>query len=658
MVRGIVLAVGVVASALLLGACGGGGGEEMVPSVPTPTPTPTPIPRSLVSLVGQVATTSPGAATEIATEIGGQRFSTIADAAGKFELEVEVDDTPANRATIVSFIATAAEADSPLELQTRLGTLDEVLEQAGADGQLVAEENRRVNVSALSTAESALLDELEAEGKRFGGKQFEIDPRLDPQQVLTLAGAIQLALDRPEEFPLPAETPTVRSLARSLDRRLSFISGIEDTNPQALQQSTVAVASNPLIVGTVDAADIPAEILLASLVVEGEQPFNFVNLVDGFGFDTDGSGRYFDSRGLETMVWQAEQSEIVVTLDAPVETFGFPVVDCQDGQGLRQVSTRFVTDVFRITLLGGDQAALLNDYTYERSDCPGDATGTETSASAKRIVSDSLFGALNAEEFAGKVLAASLLSVAEAPSGSLSAFAADSLDLRADGTGQGIFNGNLTWSVTDNALNITTDSGITARYRFYDDFDGTGAFAIVESSFPGGERLVDIDLLVRVPDASFVQWNAAAVPGRYFQYGVGIENDSDIDPRLEGFRLRLDADNGGAQEDDRIEADAVIPVDETDQAGRALRWSVDDGGRLVLARTVTGDGMGGTIFDCDPAVSGCTTYDERIQIPLARVDVGGVDRVYVLEERRFNTNGPAAAVEPTRLIRFYDYRAL
>jgi hypothetical protein len=658
-------------------ACGGGGGDRSPGTMPTPipssiptpipTPGPTPLPRALISLVGQIAVTSasagPDAVTaagaEVVTVIGGETFTATADADGKFQLDIDVEDSPSNRSTLVSFIAAAAAEDSPLELQARLGSLGEVITQAGTDRVLDAAENLRVNISPLSTAESALLDELEAAGERIGAKQFQIDPRLDPQQVLTLAGAIQLALVRPLEFPLPQSNATVLSLARSLDQRRSFIRTIENSNPTALREATVAVASNPLIVGTVDATDIAAEMLLASLVVDGELPFNLVNLVDGFGFDADGSGRYFDSRALQTMTWQAQAAEIVVSLDAPVETFGFPLVDCQGDGVLRQVQTRFVTDAFRITLLGGDQAALLNDYRYERLEtCPADPSGAETAASAKRIVTDSLFGALAAEEFGGKVLAASLVAVAEAPSGSLSAFAADSLDLRGDGTGAGLYNGDLTWAVTGNALDITTASGITARYRFYDNFDGTGAFAMVESRFPGGERLVDIDLLVRVPDASFVEWDATAVPGRYFQYGVGVENDSDIDPRLDGFRLRLDADNGGAQEEDQIEADAVVAIDETDQAGRALRWSVDVGGRLVLARTATGDGMGGTIFDCDPGVSGCTTYDERIQIPLARVMAGAADRLYVLEERRINSNGPASAVEPTRLIRFYDYRPL
>lgn len=648
-------------STLLITACGGGD----TPPDNTPIPDPPP-PRALISLVGQIAVPPASAGSdavnaagaELVTVIGGETFTTTADAEGKFELEVDFADTPGNRATLVSFVATAADADSPLELAARLGTLEEVINQAGPDGVLEAADNLRVNISALSTAEFALLEELDAQDQQIGAKQFQIDPRLDPQQVLTLAGAIQLALVRPVEFSLPPGTDTVLSLARSLNQRRAFIQTIENNNPNALREATVAVASNPLIVGTVDAAAIPAEMLLASLVVDGELPFNLVNLVDGFGFDGDGTGRYFDSRAQQSMTWRAQDAEIVVNLDQAAESFGFPFIDCDDGRGPRQVETRFVFDTFRITLLGGDQAALLSDLSYQRTDCPADPSGVITSASAKRIVTDSLFGALAFEEFAGKVLGASLVAVAEAPSGSLSAFEADSLDLRADGTGAGVFNGELEWTVTGNALEINTASGITARYRLYDNFDGTGAFAIVESRFPGGERLVDIDLLVRVPDASFVEWDATAVPGRYFQYGVGIENDSDVDPRLEGFRLRLDADNGGAQEDDQIEADMVVPIDETDQAGRALRWSVDSGGQLVIVRTATGDGMGGTIFDCDPSFSGCAIYDERIQIPLARVTASAADRVYVLEVRRINSNGPASEVEPTRLIRFYDYRPL
>ena len=109
-----------------------------------------------ISLNGLV-TDGPIENANVVASVGEQIFSTVADINGMYSVNISVDDSLENE--VVSITATGAEAGSPVKLVSLLGSLGDLVEKAGEDAVLVKAEEFGVNVTNVSTAIWASMEE-------------------------------------------------------------------------------------------------------------------------------------------------------------------------------------------------------------------------------------------------------------------------------------------------------------------------------------------------------------------------------------------------------------------------------------------------------------------------------------------------------------------
>ncbi len=613
-VRGMVFAASCCAG--LLSACGGGGGGSDTQA-------------DVLTLSGKIIAPLPGDA-DVTVTVDAKPYLTKADDSGNFEIEIESTDADA----LVTILTKLGSDQSFAELLGNLGSFGDLQTDAGDDGTLTADENVRANVSSLSTAEAVLIDEVDSDGKAF-----TFGDGVDPEEALTLAAIIQLALSDPDEFELPQGSATTLELARNPTAREAFRDDIEGRAPEQLEQAKQDLVGNVDIIGPAQAADVPPDLLAARLDVRGQYPLNSSGLVDGFEFDGDGRGRYFSNQGAVGMSWSLEGARIRVEFDEPVVATSFELVDC-DGSGIPQQRSSQISETGRdIARLSPTAVSVSSAFTITTPDCPGQPSQTGTATVAKTVLKDETLQDFAVADVSGRSVVLPALTTADQLGGTQ--LPDDLLSFATSGSGDGRFVApGFDWSVTDGTLTVDYGSGIQGRYRPVLGIDSVARVVLVDYLTPDG-RFADLALSFQRDPA--VAFDAADIPARYFQFGIGAENGGD--PRQQGFRLRLDADGGGAQEDDFIDANGEV-VD--GELAYALNWSLSAAGEVVINRYYDSSD---NVSDCDPQASQtCVLFDRRILVPVNRDG----ERYYWLERRRIDDAGVDAGDPQTFIARFYD----
>ncbi len=614
-VRGMVLAAGCCAG--LLSACGGGGGGNDTKT-------------EVLTLSGKIIAPVPGDA-DVTVTVDAKPYITKADGSGNFEIEIESADADA----LVTILTKLGSDQSFAELLGNLGSFGELQADAGDDDTLTADENVRANVSSLSTAEAVLIDEIDS-GE---GKAFTFGDGVDPEEALTLAAIIQLALSDPDEFELPQGSATTLELARNPAARDAFRDDIEGRAPEQLEQAKQDLVGNVDIIGPAQAGDVPPDLLAALLDERGDYPFNSGGLVDGFEFDADGTGVYFSNRPSVGMSWSLDGPKIRVEFDEPVVSTSFELVDCEGSGVDEQRESLISTSGVNVARLSPTAISVTSTSTITTADCPDEPSQSVTQTRAKTVLRDETLQDFAAADVAGRSLVLSAFATADQGGNTL--LPDDLLSFAASGSGSGRFTAPaFSWSVTDGTLTVSYGNGIEGRYRPVLGIDSVARVVLVDYVTPDG-RFADLALSFgRDPSVAFA---ASEIPARYFQFGVGAENGGD--PRLDGFVLRLEADGGGAQEDSFIDENG-----EPAQAdlAYALNWSLSGAGEVVINRYYDSSD---DVSDCDPQQSQtCVLFDRRVLVPVNREG----ERYYWLERRRIDSAGVDASDLQTFIARFYD----
>lgn len=607
----------VAVGALMLGACGGGGGGG--PS------------KVDLTLAGAVIAPNAGDATVTVT-VGTESFETKTDDSGRYSIAVQVDASQAD--ALVTLFTKLGGDDAFVELLSNAGSFSTLQSAAGDDGVVTAAEALDTNISVLSTAEAVLIEEAAS-----GGKGLTFGAGVDPDEALTLGAALRLAVANADEFPLPSGVETTLELARSQSRREGFIEAVQSSAPERLEGARVDLLGDPDVVGAAQPERLPAELIAARLRVGREYPFNFSGLVSGFEFEPDFTGRFFSNRSTVGTTWEIDGTRVRVHFDEPVVSSSFDPVDC-DGDGFaEQRESQFSQSGVEVVLLSPVAVSLTANVTVTTPNCasrPGSRVETRTIAGT--VLSDANLQPLSASQVADASFVVPVF--AGLGAAAFSELPAEILSFGPDGTGSGRFLfGSFTWSASNGAI-VVNWGNISGRYRRVEDIDGIASVVLADFSSPDG-RFADLDLSFEY-DPAQVALTAAQVPGRYFQFGVGAENGGDA--RLQGFRLRLDADGTGKQEDDFINANNEVEVLE---AKNSIRWTLDIG-ELALRRYYdpgTPDGA-----DCDPDLKPCIEFDERLITPANR----NGERFYWLERRRIDNGGVDGSDPQTFIARFYD----
>lgn len=618
--------LGLVAS-LALAGCGGGdddgGGGSSPPEI------------AMLTLSGRVVD-EPIPNAEVFVTVGDETFTTTADTLGDYAIDIELPETQTS--SFVTLEARGVGDQSFVELFSLVGTFSELLAEAGADATLSAAENFAMQITNVTTAEGALL--VQANGGTAITSQATRDAlatTIDGANVLNLATALKLAIDSPDDYPLP-DGFTTRSLAQDVGASNAFVVEAEEKNPEMFAETTVEIAGDPELTEPVPSGT-PADMLASYLSTEAGFTFNTFNRILAVDFAEDGTGSVSDTFGTVGATWSVDGSTIILAYAEPAESISYPFVEC-DGQ-FRQVQARYTTNGLSLNKLSDRTLAVTETQQIDYLDCDSLEAETQTGTYARTLLKQADFLELGQADVAEAVQTLQVLDLSQ------NRLASDVAVFNEDGTGSTALLGqSFTWSLLADGrgLGMSFDNGTTATYRLLyaiDDYVSDGFFDLTTAD---GVRYIDAGASIDVDPDELPMVTAQDVPGRYYQFGVGDETIDD--ERLGGFRLRFDADFTGSQEDDYIAEDGSV---QTDNASTYqyyfFRWEID-GMAVVVTRyqdSETADAR------CDPTTASCLLHDERRIVPLV---VDG-DRYYWIEIRK--SGFPVTSSSPaTYLSRFYD----
>jgi hypothetical protein len=635
-----------IIAALLAGsqlvACGGGGGHDGDGDGGSGGGTPPPPATAKLRFRGAV-TDAPIAHAAVTITIGAQRFTTTADANGVYDTEVEIDENATGGFVTIDAKGSADQAF--VEFKSLAASFATLAAQAGSDGTLTPDENFATQVTNVSTAEAALLQQANGGQPVTSETQKQsLGAQLNGQQVLDLATAIKLAVDSAAAYPLPAGFTSTLALASDPAASSSFVAAAQSADPATFSQTQAAIAGDPALTKPIDASAMPASLTAAILSTDAGFTFNYSNRVNDYVFNSDGSGTLAAGSFNTAMEWTVSGTTVQIAYAQPVETTSFDFVDC-DGEIL-QAEGHYVSSGATLALISDRTLTSSETYTLTYPDCSNQSTNTRTTTTATTILNDDDFEHLTPADVADSVQTFYVYDTTQ------HTVLADVAQINADGSGTALVSGvTFNWSLDEvGAINVSFANGITGRYRPLREIDQFTADLFYRLD-TGDGRFVDAGAQIEVDPAYATTIDVSTLPGRYYQFGVG--NEQDPQPGVKGFRLRFDPGGGGAQEDDFLDDNGnVTSIDETTNPGSAFRWTLEDN-NIVVRRSY--DGLTGAT-DClagggSPA---CVVYDERTIVPLVDND----NRYYVLELRRLDVDGLSAATPHTALVRYYDYEPL
>ncbi|MHC9511758.1 PKD domain-containing protein [Kangiella sp. M94] len=184
-----------------------------------------PVDEQKVTLQG-VVTDEPIANAQVSVAVAGTTYTTTADTDGNYTLEIGVDEDQEISEAVVIVSAEGVDEQSYVHLKSVVGSFGSILEQAGDDNILTAEENNGVDVTHISTAilgqlkyrnENELpltLSELEAAALK-----------LDGTAVLGMAASIKFLVDYSstnQEAVLPEGVSNTWELVSNVENYRTF----------------------------------------------------------------------------------------------------------------------------------------------------------------------------------------------------------------------------------------------------------------------------------------------------------------------------------------------------------------------------------------------------------------------------------------------------
>lgn len=650
-------AVCMILLAAQLAACGGGGSSSPTASAPPvnnnpPTNPPVdppadPVPTTVaVTLTGTV-TDAPIANAVVTATVGGETFTATADASGNYSLAIEIEE--ANVGQFVTLNARGVGDQAFVEFTSLAGSFQSLLAQAGDDATLSSAENFATQITNVSTAEAVFLKQAN------GGQPITTDSALttlsaqiNAQDVLDLAAAIKLVVDDPTNYSMPAGQTSILELASNPAARQTFINDVYTQDPAAFAAAQLAIAQDPALAKPVNPTELQS-FTTALMSTDAGFTFNYSGRILHFDLNADGTGYAISETFDQPFTWLVDGSTLKVTYTSAVETVSYDTENCNGNT--RQVEAHYVSEGVNVTFLNSRTVTIttVSDVTY--ADCPSLQPRVDTDTVARTVLTLDNFQPVDAQELAGNT---QTLYVYD---GAQQTVVADIADLGADGTGTTRLLGlDFNWSVdaeTGKIVRAEFEDGSVAEYLSFRDIDEVVSDIYWEVRTPGdGPVYMGAGASVFTSPDYAVELSAEAIPGRYYQFGIGEETSSNAS--LKGFRLRFDANFMGAQEYDLVDGNGVVSVDdETVHSYNGFRWALE-GDSVVVRRTWDTVAQ---VETCAVGAPNCMVYDERRIVPLSSLELAsGITRIYWLEQRRFdNQLGVSNATPATRLVRFYDY---
>jgi hypothetical protein len=295
-----------------------------------------------MTLSGQVAD-GPLAGAAVTVDVGGRTFSTAADGSGAYSVAI----TSTAPTDLVTVSAAGAAAQAQVKLRSLLGDMGSITQLATTDGRLGADELASTNVTNLSTALAALVEEANAGQTPTTLAQIgALSIKVPPIRLLDVATAIALVADYHASLPggvadtlaLVAQPSTSAVLASFLAAQAQ-VGG----NFVAAQQHVESAASLPT-----GAVPLPTGTAQTLVYFGGYKRSSVVPLQVRYA--PDGTAQVLTTEGAGAATWAQAAGVLTVTL---VQPFDSGTTTIYDPATSSLVKASMQTTSFQIRQLAG-----------------------------------------------------------------------------------------------------------------------------------------------------------------------------------------------------------------------------------------------------------------------------------------------------------------
>ena len=161
-----------------------------------------PVDEQKVTLQG-VVTDEPIANAKVTAEVAGRTYTTTADSSGNYSLEIGADEDENLSELFVLLTADGVGEQKHIKLKSAVDSFANILEQAGDDKTLTADENNGVRLTHFSTAILGLIVIEKGENYVTDKNSFEVAlSALSGSGIWEIATAIKLIVDHSEQYPV------------------------------------------------------------------------------------------------------------------------------------------------------------------------------------------------------------------------------------------------------------------------------------------------------------------------------------------------------------------------------------------------------------------------------------------------------------------------
>jgi len=263
---------------------------------------------NVVTITGIVTdNTIPNATVTI--YVGSQTFIATSDATGKYSVDITVDDANLNKPIKATAKGSAIQSD--VEFVSLLPSFKTLMEQAGSDATLNSIENFAVNITNVTTAEYALIEQ----NKFSVATDTELETakkNISETEKLTLAALIKIVVDE-DDYNLPNGVNTTLELALNKATTTSFLAAV-NAKDAAIIESTISSIKN-------DVTLIPVSPLIGSWYLSDttkpypQQSHMLITFVDATHYIAvmdveEGSFNCKDGAEYGTYTWNAATGEL------------------------------------------------------------------------------------------------------------------------------------------------------------------------------------------------------------------------------------------------------------------------------------------------------------------------------------------------------------
>jgi len=304
---------------------------------------------------------------KIQVQLGELLFQTFADSQGNYSLELEFADV--NQVAVVT--ALGGGDYSEVEFKSYLGDGNVLQQNAGSDGIVTNEENSRINVTNISTAEYILIEDVLESGAEVQtqAQLDELTTQLDVNKVLDVAAVIKAVVDN-DDVTLPAGKKTILELLQDDEATDKFVSDLVAENPTIIEDSKQKIINDPVLTPVDQDFDIANRFFVTKL---GDYQSLTTEVMD---FKDDGTGDWATYYGTFDVSWQKDATTGAIS--AQFQSGAFVSTDCENNDESKCYDKYLTSAKINKLPNSGIHNSLYIEYTYTLIHTQSSEQKTET----------------------------------------------------------------------------------------------------------------------------------------------------------------------------------------------------------------------------------------------------------------------------------------